>query len=44
MRRSVYQKVMSGEYKVSPNSKWQHKLILVDAAGKEIPPVGATVY
>lgn len=44
MRQSVYQKAMSGEYKVSPNSRWQHKLILVDAVGKEISPVGATIY
>ena len=44
MRRSVYEKAKAGEYKVSPNSKWKRKLILVDAAGNEIPPLNEFCY
>ena len=44
MRRSVYEKVMSGEYSVSPESKKRRKLILIDHSGKEVPPIAGTVY
>ena len=44
MRPSVYQKIREGEYNVSPNSKWKRKLILVDKAGDEVPPLNEFCY
>ena len=44
MRRSVYEKALSGEYMVSPASKWEHRLILIDSKCKEVVPIGTTVY
>ena len=39
MRESVYKKVLAGEYSVSKESKYKHRLILVDINGKEIEPI-----
>ncbi len=44
MRPSVYEKVLKGEYSVSPESKWKHDLILIDKDGKKVPPIGAVCY
>lgn len=44
MRQSVFQKVIEGEYKISPESKWKHRLILINSAGDEIPPVNTICY
>lgn len=39
MRESVYQKVLTGEYTVSAESKHMHRLILIDRNGKEVEPL-----
>ena len=44
MRESVYNKVMQKEYKVSPESKWKHRLILVDGEGREVPALAGNIY
>lgn len=44
MRFSVWEKILTGEYTVSPNSKWQRKLILVDKEGKEVLPLSGIIY
>ena len=44
MRESVYQKLMRKEYKVSPNSKWKHRLILINGAGEEVPALDSNIY
>lgn len=44
MRRSIYEKVMTGEYNVSLKSKSLLRLVLVDKAGNEIPRVGGLCY
>lgn len=44
MRESVYQKVMSGEYTVSQESKYRHKLILVDKNQNPIQPISDICY
>lgn len=44
MRKSIYEKLIAGKYKVSPESKWKRKLIVLDVAGNEVPPVGVVCY
>lgn len=44
MRTSVYDKLMDGTYKVSPDSCWRRKLIITDKGGNIIPSLGGTVY
>ena len=44
MRKSVYDKLISGTYKISPDSRWRHKLIITDKDGNIIPSLAGTVY
>lgn len=44
MRKSVYDKLKSGEYSVSAESERLNKLIVIDRAGQIIKPLGATIY
>lgn len=44
MRESVYQKVLSGEYTVSPMSRHRHTLLLEDKAGIQVPPLASICY
>ena len=44
MRQSIFDKVMSGEYRVSPNSKWKKKLVLIDKHGNEVAPINECIY
>lgn len=44
MRKSVYDKLISGAYKISPDSRWRHKLIITDKDGNIIPSLAGTVY
>lgn len=39
MRKSVYEKCLSGEYAVSPESDLVTGLVLVDRTGNPVPPV-----
>ena len=39
MRNSVYDKLLSGEYHVSPDSCFSKTLVIVDKTGKMIKPV-----
>lgn len=39
MRKSVYEKCLSGEYTVSPESCLMMGLVLVDRTGNPVPPV-----
>ena len=39
MRESVYKKALAGEYSVSEESKYKHRLILVDMNGEKVEPI-----
>lgn len=44
MRTSVYEGLLNGTYTVSPDSKWQHRLIVLDTNGQIVPSVGGSCY
>lgn len=44
MRKSVYDMLISGRYTVAEDSKWRHKLILLDCNGRVVPPLGGAIY
>lgn len=44
MRKSVYDKLMNGTYKVSPDSRWRRQLIITDRDGNIIPSLAGSVY
>lgn len=44
MRESVYNNLISGIYKINPDSKWQHRLIVVDTNNNVIQPIGGICY
>ena len=39
MREEVYQKLLSGEYKIHPDSRYRHRLIVIDINGNVLPPI-----
>lgn len=45
MRESVYQKLIDGDYVVSAESKFKHRLIILDCkTSKIVPSLGGTIY
>ncbi len=44
MRESVYKDLIAGKYSVSPDSDRLHRLILIDATGHPLKPLGSAVY
>lgn len=44
MRESIYQKLINGEYVVSAESKFKHRLIIIDKSGHIVPSLGGTIY
>lgn len=44
MRTSVYEKLVAGKYKVSPDSKWRRKLIITDAHNNTVPSIKGLCY
>ena len=44
MRKSVYDKLISGEYTVMPDSSTLRCLRICDGSGRHIPPLGSCVY
>lgn len=44
MRKSIYDKLLSGEYVVSPDSNRVNRLIVLDRDGKTVQPLSDTLY
>lgn len=44
MRRSVYNKLLSGEYSVDPDSNRLRRLMVIDRNGRAVEPLGSTIY
>ncbi len=44
MRKSVYENLMKGTYRVSEDSKWQKRLILIREDGSVVPSLGGHCY
>lgn len=44
MRKSIYDRLLSGEYSIMPDSSILRCLRICDSAGRHIPPLGSTVY
>ena len=44
MRKSIYENLINGTYVVSPESKWQKRLIITTKTGEPITPIGGHCY
>jgi hypothetical protein len=44
IRKSIYDNLINGKYKVSPNTQWQNKLIILDEKEQIVPRYYEIIY